>query len=261
MGCEAFTIQVRLAGVASVLPAASVARTSNVCDPLARFEYAFGDAQAAHAPASRRHSNVEPVSVDVNVKFARRRRDRAGRPARDVVSGGVVSGGGTFTVHVRVAGVASVFPAASVARTSNVCEPLARPEYAFGDVQVAHAPASSRHSNVEPVSRRREPEARERVVDVPDGPELIVVSGAVMSGGAATVQRPARRRGVGVSGGVGGAHVERVRAVGQVEYAFGDVQAPHAPASRRHWNVEPVSVEVNVKLAEFDVTVPVGPAP
>jgi len=37
------------------------------------------------------------------------------------------------------------------------------------------------------------------------------------------------------------------------------VQAPQAPASSRHWNVEPVSVEVNVKLAEPLVTVPDGP--
>ena len=49
-------------------------------------------------------------------------------PEPIVVSGGVVSGGGTFTVQVREAGEASVLPAPSVARTSNVCEPFARPE-------------------------------------------------------------------------------------------------------------------------------------
>jgi translation elongation factor TU len=43
-------------------------------------------------------------------------------PESIVVSGAIVS-----TVNVRVAGVASVFPAASVARTANVCEPCARP--------------------------------------------------------------------------------------------------------------------------------------
>ena len=46
-------------------------------------------------------------------------------PAVIVVSGAVVSG--VCTVHVRVAGVASVFPAASVARTLKVCAPSARP--------------------------------------------------------------------------------------------------------------------------------------
>ena len=38
------------------------------------------------------------------------------------------SGGGGAAVQVRVAGDPSVLPAASVARTSNVCEPFARPE-------------------------------------------------------------------------------------------------------------------------------------
>ena len=41
------------------------------------------------------------------------------------VSGAVVSA--VCTVQVRVAGVASVFPAASVARTLKVCWPSARP--------------------------------------------------------------------------------------------------------------------------------------
>jgi hypothetical protein len=50
-------------------------------------------------------------------------------PESMVVFGGVVSGGGAvFIVHVRVAGVASTLPAASVALTENVCEPSVRPE-------------------------------------------------------------------------------------------------------------------------------------
>jgi hypothetical protein len=44
------------------------------------------------------------------------------------VSGGVVSAVARLIVHVRVAGVGSVFPAASLARTSNVCEPSASAE-------------------------------------------------------------------------------------------------------------------------------------
>ncbi len=39
----------------------------------------------------------------------------------------VVSGGMVSIVKLRVAGVASVFPAASIARTENVCAPSARP--------------------------------------------------------------------------------------------------------------------------------------
>ena len=38
----------------------------------------------------------------------------------------VVSGATVSTVKVRVAGVASTLPAASLARTSNVCAPCAR---------------------------------------------------------------------------------------------------------------------------------------
>ena len=84
--------------------------------------------QPPHAPASSRHWNVEPVSDEVNAKLAELEVTVPDGPELIVVSGGVVSGGGTFTVHVRVAGVASVFAAASVARTSNVCDPFARPE-------------------------------------------------------------------------------------------------------------------------------------
>jgi hypothetical protein len=62
------------------------------------------------------------------------------------VSGGVVSGSGAAAVHVLEAGDGSVFPAASVARTSNVCEPSLKFEYAFGELHAPHALASRRHS-------------------------------------------------------------------------------------------------------------------
>ena len=110
-----------------MLPAASVARTLNVCDPFARPEYAFGEVQALQAPASSWHSNDEPVSDEVNVKLADAVVTVPLGPPVIVVSGGVVSGAATLTVHVRVAGEASVLPAASVARTLNVCEPFASP--------------------------------------------------------------------------------------------------------------------------------------
>ncbi len=37
------------------------------------------------------------------------------------------------------------------------------------------------------------------------------------------------------------------------------MQAPHAPASMRHWKVAPAS-PVKARLAEVDVIVPLGPA-
>ena len=55
-----------VAGVASVIPAASVARTAKVCVPSARLLYAFGDAHAVKPAPSRLHVKVDGVSVDTN---------------------------------------------------------------------------------------------------------------------------------------------------------------------------------------------------
>ena len=78
--------------------------------------------QPAQTPPSSWHSKVEPGSVAVNendalVAFV----GSAGVEVIDV-SGGVVS-----IVQVKLAGLASVLPAGSVARTSTVWEPAARP--------------------------------------------------------------------------------------------------------------------------------------
>ena len=72
----------------------------------------------------------------------------AHRPS-SVVSGAVVS-----TVKVRVSGVGSLLPAASTARTENVCSPSGNAT-ACGDVQAANSPASTLHSNVAPASLTR----------------------------------------------------------------------------------------------------------
>ena len=105
-----------------MLPAASVARTWNVCDPSASAAVVNGEVQDANAAGVDLHSNVEPPSVEVNVNV--------GVLSLVVPSGGdviVVFGAAVSTVNVRDAGVASVLPAASVARTSNVCDPSVRP--------------------------------------------------------------------------------------------------------------------------------------
>src|SRR3954447_16663129 len=100
-----------------------------------------------------RHANVLPDSDAVNETDALVDSPEAGAE-EIVVSGAVVSAGGTgaLTVQVAAAGEASVLPAASVARTSKVCDPTVRPERALGDVQAAHAPPSMRHANVLPDS-------------------------------------------------------------------------------------------------------------
>ena len=119
-GATVSTVHSRRAWVWSVLLAASTARTSNVCAPCGRSELTAGDEQLANTPVSSLHSNDDPVSVDVNAKDA----DVAdvgpcGPPVIDV------SGPSVSTVHSRCAGVWSVLPAASVARTSKVCAPCA----------------------------------------------------------------------------------------------------------------------------------------
>jgi hypothetical protein len=63
-------VQVKLAGVASVLPAASVAATVKVWLPPASAEYAFGLVQLVAAAPSSEHPNVLGDSVEVNEKFA-----------------------------------------------------------------------------------------------------------------------------------------------------------------------------------------------
>ena len=63
-----------------------------------------------------------PASVDVKLNEALVELVKEGGFAVMVVYGAAVS-----TVHVYEAGVASVFPAESVARTLNMCEPSARP--------------------------------------------------------------------------------------------------------------------------------------
>jgi hypothetical protein len=84
-------VNVWVAGVGSGLPAASVATTSNVCEPSASVPRSRGDVHAANGPPSSRHWKVEPASFDEN-------RNGLG-PASIVVSGGVVS-----IVKVTVAG-------------------------------------------------------------------------------------------------------------------------------------------------------------
>ena len=132
---------------------------------------------------SNRQANVEPVSDAVKVKLALPLVAVPEGPPLMVVSGAVVSGGGTATVHVRVAGDPSVLPAASVARTSKVCEPFASPEYALGEEQLPQLPASSRHANVDPVSDEEKVKFAAPLVAVPEGPESIWVSGGSRSGG------------------------------------------------------------------------------
>ena len=78
--------------------------------------------QAAKAALSSEHSKLAVVSGELKLKLALE--DVLGLLGEAVmlVSGAVVS-----TVQLKLAGVASTFPAASLARTWKVCEPSVRP--------------------------------------------------------------------------------------------------------------------------------------
>src|SRR5690349_10913147 len=60
------TVNVAAAAVGSVFPAASVARTSNVCGPSVSCVVVYGDEQLWNGAASTRHARVEPDSLEAN---------------------------------------------------------------------------------------------------------------------------------------------------------------------------------------------------
>ena len=143
------TVKVRSSGEGSVFQAGSEARTANVCGPSAMPVSAFGDEQEAHAPPSRRHSNVAVPSSLENVKLAPDDPSRPDGPVLTAVSGVTVS-----TVNVRLGGCSSTtFPLASAPRTVNVCGPSASADSGTGEVHGAHSAPSTRQVNVDPALR------------------------------------------------------------------------------------------------------------
>ena len=102
-------------------------------------------AHDAHEPESSLHSKTELASVALNANDALVALVEPFGPEVIEVSGAVVSVG-AVTVQPALAGLASVLPAASVARTLKVCEPAPRALYAFGLVHDANEPESSLHS-------------------------------------------------------------------------------------------------------------------
>ena len=158
------------------MPAASTASTWKLCAPSARPEYVFGLVQAAKPPPSSRQRKLTPGSPSEKLKEASV--EPLGSGGAESIEG--VGGATVSTVQLRVAGVGSALPAASRARTRNVCAPSARPEYVFGLVQAAKPPPSSSHSKPAPASLEKVKIASAEPT-VPTGPESIVVSGAVVS--------------------------------------------------------------------------------
>ena len=96
-GAVASTIQVRVAGEASGLPAPSIACTVKVCWPSGTSVRVRGLVQAANAALSSLHWNVDPSSEEVKLKEGSLSLvvEPGAGPAVIVVSGAVVSTGRT----------------------------------------------------------------------------------------------------------------------------------------------------------------------
>src|SRR5437868_15517361 len=92
----------------------------------------------------------------------------------------VVSGVVTSTTHVLIAGVASTFPALSIARTRTLWLPSVSPLNASGEVQLAKAAASTLHSKV-PASVEEKVMLAVVALVIDGGAEVRVVSGAAVS--------------------------------------------------------------------------------
>ena len=120
-GAAVSTVKLRDAGVASTFPAGSVARTSKVCAPSASDAVVSGvectNPMRRRRPGTR---SVEPAWSAENANVGVASFVGPDGPLSIVVCGAAVS-----TVKLRDAGVASTFPAGSVARTSNVWAPSA----------------------------------------------------------------------------------------------------------------------------------------
>ena len=108
--------------------ALSMARTWKVCDPPAKPVYFLGEVQLPKGAPSMEHSKVDPASEEEKLNVALFCFVAPEGPESMVVSGGMVScgGGGTSTVKVLEAELASTLPALSFALTSKVCGPLGR---------------------------------------------------------------------------------------------------------------------------------------
>ena len=100
----------------------------------------------------------------------------------------VIFADGKATVKLRVAGLGSMFPAASWARKLTVWDPMPSEEKVLGLVQSAKAALSSWHwiLAVSPAVPWKAKVA-ELTLIVPEGPESMTVSGGVVSGGGVVV--------------------------------------------------------------------------
>ena len=175
-GAVVSTVHAKVAALASAFPAASVARTSNVCPPSARPAYDGGTLALGEGRAVER-------ALEGRALLARRERERGVHRVREQGRAGVdrVSGGAVSTVQERSAALGSVLPASSVACTAKVCRPSARPSYRAGLSQAVNAAPSSEHARLEPSSLKASSKLALASFVRVGGPAVIDVSGAVVS--------------------------------------------------------------------------------
>jgi hypothetical protein len=170
------TVNERLAGDGSGFAAASIARTAKVCGPSVNALVVKGDVHDLNAAPSTLHSNVEPVSLEEKPNCGVGLVVSPLGPESMDVSGGPVS-----TVKDALAGVASVFPAASLARTWNVCGPSPNAGGVSGDVHGANAAESMLHSKLAVPSGDENWNVGVESAIFPLGAESSDVSGGVVS--------------------------------------------------------------------------------
>ena len=159
-GAVASTVNVRVDGVASTLPAASSARTSKVCSPSASTAAVLGESQGAKLAPSTRHSKLEPGSPDENPNVGVASLVVPRRPGVDhrLRRGGVDREAAASRGSRRV-------PAPSVARTSKTCAAVSERSCRLRESRTSRSSApSTRHSKVDVALARGEPERRRRIV-------------------------------------------------------------------------------------------------
>ena len=238
-GAVVSTVHVRLAGVCSTFPAASVARIRISCWPTVRPVYSLGELHAVKAAPSSEHSNVAPASPAEKVNVALVLWVLAPGPSSIVVFGAAVS-----TIQVYVAGVGSVCEAPSTAWTRRVCCPSASPPTECGERHSANAAPSSEHSNVTPGSFAEKVNRASALWVTGSGPVAMEVSG-----GSSTVQSYS----AGESSSMPCAFRVRTNRVwspsGTLVYSCGEEQTRKGPPSSAHSKVEPDWVDENVNPA------------
>ena len=174
------TVKDLVAGVGSWFPAASSALKVAVWGPSERPVKDFGEVQSVKGSVSIRHwiLAVSPGLAELNRKVASSVAMVPEGPESMTVSGAVVS-----TVKDLVAGVGSWFPAASSALKVAVWGPSERPVKDFGEVQSVKGSVSIRHwiLAVSPGLAELNRKVASSVAMVPEGPESMTVSGAVVS--------------------------------------------------------------------------------